>query len=100
MSSRLLMIGPAALIILYFHADIGAFSDGYILGAHHVNSAKTYLFDKDLNIIYSWNHAEQESARNGYACYLLENGNLLRSGVSGNEVSPAAFFPNRERSAK
>jgi hypothetical protein len=91
MSKVLTGYGLALLVILHFHGNVDAFSDGYILGAHHSNSAKTYLFDKDLNIVHTWNHEGQESPQNGYACYLLENGHLLRSGISQNAVSSGAF---------
>ncbi|MBN1577280.1 MAG: aryl-sulfate sulfotransferase [Chitinispirillaceae bacterium] len=51
-----------------------ALSEGYVLGSAF--SAKTTeLFDKDGNIIFTWSH----TVSSGYSCYLLENGNLLRT---------------------
>lgn len=78
------------LFCLGFRGEVNAFSDGYILGAHHMNSAKVYLFDKDLEIIHTWSLDALPAAQNGYSSYILPNGNLLRSGVSKNEVASGA----------
>jgi len=69
--------------------NVCAFSDGYILAAHHMGSA-TYLFDKNMEIVHKWTHDSLPNPQSGYACYLLPNGNLLRSSVTKDEVAANA----------
>ncbi len=55
-----------------------ALTDGYILcGAYSGRS--TVLIDKNGECIHTWNHDKLQDTLNGYSCYLLENGNLLRT---------------------
>ncbi len=66
--------------------DIFALSEGYVLSSAF-NATTTELFDKDGNVFYSWKH----TVPSGYSCYLLENGNLLRSCQPVNlKVGPGA----------
>lgn len=81
--------GLTMIFVLGCMAELSAFSDGYILAAHFM-SPETHLFDKNMEIVHIWNHESLQDPQSGYACYLLENGNLLRSAVSQNEVSAGA----------
>ncbi len=55
--------------------------EGYTLFAPN-NSKNTYLIDMNGTIVHSWNH----STSGGYAVYLLENGNILRTAQASNNV--------------
>ncbi len=62
--------------------DVWALSDGYILcGAY--GGKTTALIDKEGTIAKLWDHSTLTSNLNGYSCYLLENGNLLRTAQVG-----------------
>jgi hypothetical protein len=57
-----------------------AVSDGYILAASY-NDRTTILFTMAGGIVHVWDHSKLDNPMNGYSCYLLENGNLLRTAV-------------------
>lgn len=56
-------------------------SQGYTLFAPN-ESKSTYLIDMEGNIVHSWSH----SAAGGYAVYLLESGNIMRSAHASNST--------------
>jgi hypothetical protein len=59
-------------------AGASALSEGYILcGAYAGRS--TVLLDKNGDVVHTWKHDRLKDTLNGYSCYLLENGNLLRT---------------------
>ncbi|MBN1577281.1 MAG: aryl-sulfate sulfotransferase [Chitinispirillaceae bacterium] len=64
--------------------DAAAISEGYILASNY-SARTTELFDRDGNIVHTWNH----TVSSGYSCYLLENGNLLRGCTPINIMSLA-----------
>jgi len=68
-----------ALIAVVAWQSVSAFSEGYVLSAAFSGST-TELFDNEGNVIFTWDHTGEDrtTATNGYSCYLLQNGNLLR----------------------
>ena len=64
---------------LFFH-NTGT-EDGYVLFAPNSNT-KTYLMDKCGRQVHAWTSAY----RPGHAVYLLDDGNLLRTGDANNSV--------------
>ncbi len=78
-----------ALLISALAIQAWALSDGYILCGAWGNNY-TYLFDKDGKVIHTWNHKSLPDSKNGYSCYLLENGNLLRSGQAPSSIRVSA----------
>ncbi|MBN1602416.1 MAG: aryl-sulfate sulfotransferase [Chitinispirillaceae bacterium] len=55
-----------------------AMSEGYVLtGAY--GGTSTMLLGSQGNVEFKWDHSTLENPKNGYSCYLLKNGNLLRS---------------------
>jgi hypothetical protein len=77
-----------ALVLFIFYSRANALSDGYILcGAY--GGTSTVLIDKDGKIRHTWQHSNLPDSTNGYSCYLLDNGNLLRSAQA-----PAAIRVN------
>ncbi|MBN1309712.1 MAG: aryl-sulfate sulfotransferase [Chitinispirillaceae bacterium] len=98
MSGRRGVFISLALLLLLFTGSVNtvsALTEGYVLSAAFMSDT-TDLFDKDGNIIFKWVHTiidtiidssrtpprvttSKVSATCGYSCYLLENGNLLRS---------------------
>jgi hypothetical protein len=61
---------------VFFSAD--AFSDGYILSGAWAGKTTT-LYDNKLNIVTTWDHSKLSNSANGYSCYIMPNGHLLRS---------------------
>ena len=59
--------------------DLGTLDDGYVLFAP-IGSTTTYLIDKCGKQVKNWLSAY----RPGQSCYLLSDGNLLRSGNTNN----------------
>jgi hypothetical protein len=59
----------------------GEMSDGYTLFAPN-NSKATYLIDMDGTIVHRWSHTKS----GGYAVYLLENGNIIRTAQATNST--------------
>ncbi len=61
----------------------GKFAGGYVLtGAY--GGASTVLLDSTGNVAFTWTHSQLTDAEgrlNGYSCYLLPSGNLLRSAI-------------------
>lgn len=94
----MMTIGVMMSGVLY---NIFALSEGYILSGNF-SGKTTELFDKDGNIIFTWNHKDPvdslKTAVNGYSCYLLENGNLLRgckpANLTNASIGPNAAPPN------
>jgi hypothetical protein len=58
-----------------------AASDGYTLFGPN-GGRSTYLIDADGQTVHSWNH----NRSGGYAVYLLENGNILRTAAASNST--------------
>ncbi|MBN1576098.1 MAG: aryl-sulfate sulfotransferase [Chitinispirillaceae bacterium] len=53
---------------------------GYVLtGAY--GGPKTVLFDSTGSIAFQWDHKGLPNRLDGYSCYLLKNGNLLRTAI-------------------
>ena len=71
-------IAVMAFFSFAFISQAQAFSDGYILTGCY-GGKSTYLIDKNGQVVQQWNHKKLADSLNGYSCYLLENGNLLRS---------------------
>jgi hypothetical protein len=57
----------------------GAFSDGYILVGAYAGKT-TMIYDNKLNVVTTWDHSKLTDSLNGYSCYIMPNGHLLRSG--------------------
>jgi hypothetical protein len=55
-----------------------ALSEGYILGGAYAGRS-TVLIDKNGDFVHIWKHDSIIDTLNGYSCYLLPNGNLLRT---------------------
>ncbi|MBN1575906.1 MAG: aryl-sulfate sulfotransferase [Chitinispirillaceae bacterium] len=67
-------------------------SDGYILYGTY-DGKTTILLDKNGEIVHTWTH----TSKNGYVVYMLESGNILRSGVVANNVTyPTGAMPLQE----
>jgi hypothetical protein len=70
-----------------------AISDGYILAASY-NDKNTVLFNMEGSVIHVWDHSSLTNPMSGYSCYLLENGNLLRTAVvSAGGIGAKAPYP-------
>jgi hypothetical protein len=91
-------IGSIAVIftvLAIIPLQTSAMTEGFILAGSY-SGTKTYLFDKDGVVVHTWDHTDTISHPlvrdylNGYSCYLLENGNLLRSGQTDATVSQGA----------
>ncbi|MBN1758269.1 MAG: aryl-sulfate sulfotransferase [Chitinispirillaceae bacterium] len=78
-----------ALILLIMPMTVFSMTEGYIVCGSY-GGTKTYLFDKTGAVVHTWDHAALPDNLNGYSCYLLENGDLLRSGQTNNDVSSGA----------
>ena len=88
------VIGAISLFILASFTSVSAFSDGYILtGAY--GGTTTILMDTAGNTVHSWDHSKLTNRSNGYSCYLLPNGNLLRTsqGRFSGTFAPSNFQP-------
>lgn len=68
-----LLVASMLLMFVFTAYAQNAAYDGYTLYSSS-NSRTTYLIDMQGTVVHSWQHA----LTGGYACYLLENGNLLR----------------------
>ena len=68
-----------SLLVTGFFIPANAFSDGYILSGAYAGKA-TMLYDNKLNVVTTWDHSKLSDSLNGYSCYLMPNGHLLRSG--------------------
>ena len=80
---------PMILFLASFLHAAGSLSDGYILFGTFDGKA-TILMDKNGNATHTWTH----ESKNGYAVYLLDNGNLLRTAqVDANVRYPSAAMP-------
>ena len=77
------------LLLCAVPSFVFSMTEGYILCGSY-GGTKTYLFDKSGAVVHTWDHSGLSDNLNGYSCYLLENGNLLRSGQTNNEVSSGA----------
>lgn len=75
--------------------DVQALSDGYILAGVY-GGTKTALLDSNGEVVYEWDHSRLPDRQNGYSCYLLENGNLLRSGIAPQNVIVSQFAAPRQ----
>jgi hypothetical protein len=72
-----------------------AFTDGYILTGCY-GGKSSYLIDKNGQIVQQWDHKILTDSLNGYSCYLLENGNLLRTAQIGTyDVAPPSAAPRQ-----
>jgi hypothetical protein len=67
------------LLVTGVFNSASAFSDGYILSGAY-SGKSTMLYDKDLNVVATWDHSMLPDSLNGYSSYILPNGHLLRSG--------------------
>ncbi len=67
---------------------------GYILtGAY--GGTRTVLLDSTGNIAYQWDHNDLPYRLNGYSCYLLKNGNLLRTAIVPEGSVPKEMAPRQ-----
>jgi hypothetical protein len=66
------------LILMVFSLNASQLSDGYILCGANGGSA-SFLLDNKGDTAFTWDHSKLPDNMNGYSCYLLENGHLLRS---------------------
>jgi len=76
-------------------ADASALSDGYILCGAYCGTS-TILLDKNGTVIHTWLHTNLDDSTNGYSCYLLPNGDLLRSGVAPKNVTVSSSAQPRQ----
>ncbi|MGE5671823.1 MAG: aryl-sulfate sulfotransferase, partial [Fibrobacterota bacterium] len=67
-----------SLLVTGFFISANAFSDGYILSEAWAGKT-TMLYDNKLNVVTTWDHSKLPDSLNGYSCYLMPNGHLLRS---------------------
>ncbi|MBN1308567.1 MAG: aryl-sulfate sulfotransferase [Chitinispirillaceae bacterium] len=84
---------PIILFSVFFalfpFGAFASFSEGYILYAA-IDGTTTTLIDQTNTILHTWKHA----TKSGYAVYLLENGNILRTAqVDANAEYPVNAFP-------
>jgi hypothetical protein len=84
-----------SLLVTGFFISANAFSDGYILSEAWAGKT-TMLYDNKLNVVTTWDHSKLPDSLNGYSCYLMPNGHLLRSGQTppvfrgSTQISPPA----------
>jgi hypothetical protein len=69
---------PALLVSALLINGASAMTEGYILAAAWSDNY-TYLFDMSGTIVRTWDHSKLANPMNGYSCYLLPSGNLLRT---------------------
>jgi hypothetical protein len=91
--NRLGIITTALYSLLFFISkDVHALSEGYILtGAY--GGTNTVLLDSLGNVAYKWDHSNLLNPKSGYSCYLLKNGNLLRSAIVPDNTVAASYAP-------
>jgi hypothetical protein len=80
MSGPQLMRGFILIPVILFSlvSNVWPLSEGYLLfGAY--GGTVTALIDKDGKIVKQWDHSKLTDNLNGYSCYMLPNGHLLRS---------------------
>ena len=70
------------------------FSGGYIL-ANAYGSSKTFLIDSTGDTAFAWDHSKLTEKQGGYSCYLLENGNLLRSAIVPENAVVSVMAPRQ-----
>jgi hypothetical protein len=70
----------------------GEFSNGYILTGAYAGKS-TVLIDKTGKFVHTWEHSRLIDSVNGYSCYLLKNGNLLRTAQVANVKKIAGAMP-------
>jgi hypothetical protein len=81
----------------FTHNASAMFSGGYVLtGAY--GGASTVLLDSTGGVAFTWDHSkltDAEGRLNGYSCYLLPNGNLLRSAIVPENTVASAMAPRQ-----
>ncbi len=84
-----------AFVFFLFTPKVSALSDGFILCGAYAGKS-TVLLDKNGNVAHTWNHGDLIDTLNGYSCYLLENGDLLRTAqVPINIKEPSGAIPRQ-----
>ena len=71
-------VGLTVFLLTVFVSRAFTLSDGYILVGAYGGSI-TVLLDTAWNAVYTWDHSKLTNRMNGYSCYLLPSGNLLRT---------------------
>ncbi len=85
----------SAFFISIFASQASALSDGYILCGAYAGK-NTVLLDRDGHLVFNWQHDSLIDTLNGYSCYLLENGDLLRTAQVPSSVKcPANAMPQQ-----
>lgn len=92
---KIVSLAMVALLSAGIINSVAAFSDGYIVTGSY-GASKTYLLDTAGMPVHVWDHSELEDPGNGYACYLLTNGNLLRSGQAPQTVTVSSSAAPRQ----
>jgi hypothetical protein len=70
------------LIIVFLSEVYPQAYEGYTLFSPN-NSRYSYLVDMNNNVVHTWSH----TTTGGYSCYLLPDGSLIRSAVSGTSLN-------------
>jgi hypothetical protein len=88
----------ALLLTMTFIRDVSAmFSGGYILAGAYAGTSSA-LLDSSGNTVFTWRHdslSEAEGKLNGYSCYLLPSGNLLRSALVPKGLTATGMSPRQ-----
>jgi hypothetical protein len=72
--------------------NVAAFSEGYILTSAY-SGTETVLLDSLGSVAFKWDHTALPNPKCGYSCYLLKNGNLLRSAIVPDNTVPQVYAP-------
>ncbi len=88
----------ALLVAAVINFSVSAmFSGGYVLtGAY--GGASTVLIDSTGTVVFQWDHdnlTDVQGRLNGYSCYLLDNGNLLRSAMVPENAVVSVMAPRQ-----
>jgi hypothetical protein len=85
--TTLLLFAPSAF-------ETTSLSDGFVItGAYGGKS--TVLLDKFGATAYSWQHDSLTDVLNGYSCYLMENGDLLRTAQVPQDLANGNMAPKQ-----
>ncbi|HEX2957073.1 MAG TPA: aryl-sulfate sulfotransferase [Chitinispirillaceae bacterium] len=88
----IILIVAICSILCFTSVDLHAFSEGYVLTGSY-GGTTTVLLDSTGKTIHSWDHRSLANPKNGYSCYLLKNGNLLRSAIVPDGTAHSSMSP-------
>ncbi|MBN1307696.1 MAG: aryl-sulfate sulfotransferase [Chitinispirillaceae bacterium] len=87
-------VASAALLFAMLVSKASALSEGYILAGAYGGST-TILMDTAGTAVHTWDHSGLTNRLNGYSCYLLPNGNLLRTSQTNSTRVPPNANPKQ-----